>query len=189
MGYSLKQNQTARPLEFKMRSSIDHISGVTGLTPTVYVSKNGGAGTGPSGAVTEIDPVKHPGWYKVAPNATDTNTLGPLLLTATGTGADPTDEQFEVVSYNPDDGASLGLTAVPSVLTAAGLDNIPTTNTAGAPATFRLMMVKLYRRFFGKVKKDGTAKTITAYMADGTTADQTQNYTSAGGTDTVGEAV
>jgi hypothetical protein len=55
--------------------------------------------------VTEIGS----GWYKVAGHATDAGTLGPLLLHATGTGADPCDDRFEVVSYNPEDANAFGL--------------------------------------------------------------------------------
>jgi len=98
--YALKQSQTAKPLLFFMVQSADHISGATGLSPTVTISKNGAAFASPSGAVTELAN----GWYKVAGNATDTNTLGPLLLHATATGADPTDAVFSVVAYDPDSG-------------------------------------------------------------------------------------
>jgi hypothetical protein len=50
------------------------------------------------------------GWYKVAGNATDTNTLGPLVLHASATGADPAERVFNVVAFNPQDSAALGLT-------------------------------------------------------------------------------
>mgnify|MGYP006921418270 CR=1 FL=1 len=67
------------------------------MTPTVTLSKNGGSFASCAGTVTEIAS----GWYKVAGNATDTNTLGPLILHATGTGADPVDVVFEVVAFDP----------------------------------------------------------------------------------------
>lgn len=105
MSYFLKASQAARPLLFLMVDSTDHVTGKTGLSPTVTLSKNGAAFGAPAGAVTELSG----GWYKVAANATDTNTLGPLLLHATATGADPSDLQFEVVSFDPEDAAALGL--------------------------------------------------------------------------------
>ena len=80
--YPIKQNQTSQPLVFLLVSSTDHITGATGLSPTVALSKNGSAFAAPAGAVSEIGN----GWYKVAGNATDSNTLGPLLLHATATG-------------------------------------------------------------------------------------------------------
>jgi hypothetical protein len=123
----LKQSQTAQPLLFLMISSTDHVSGVTGLSPTVTISKNGGAFAAPAGAVTEVGL----GWYKVAGNATDSNTLGPLLLHATGTGADPCDERFDVVAFDPQSATSLGLTnldaTVSSRSTYAGADTGGTT--------------------------------------------------------------
>src|SRR5262249_35491900 len=85
-----------------------------GLSPTVKIGKNGGTGASPSGAISEIDSTNLPGWYKVAGNATDTNTLGPLALHATGSGADPYDDLFNVVAYDPQDAVHLGLSALPN---------------------------------------------------------------------------
>lgn len=126
MGYLLQTASTARPLLFLMVDSADHITGKTGLTPTVTISKNGAAFAAPAGAVTELAS----GWYKVAGNATDTGTTGPLLLHATSAGADPCDAAFEVVAFNPDDGVRLGLTALPAV--AAGANGgLPTGDASG----------------------------------------------------------
>lgn len=93
MGYSVAQNNTTEPLLFLLVSSSDHISPLTGATPTVTLSKNGGAFAAPVGAVSEVGS----GWYAVAANALDANTLGPLVLHATATGADPADDQYEVL--------------------------------------------------------------------------------------------
>ena len=91
-----------------MIDSSDHVTGKTGLSPTVTISKNGGSFAAPAGAVTELAN----GWYKVAGNATDTGATGPLLLHATATGADPVDDRFEVVAFDPDTTASGGLPVV-----------------------------------------------------------------------------
>ena len=104
--YPIKQNQTAQPLVFLLVSSTDHLSGLTGASPTVTLSKNGGSFAAPSGTVSEIGN----GWYKVAGNATDSNALGPLLLHATATGADPTDTRYDVVAFDPQAATNLGLT-------------------------------------------------------------------------------
>jgi hypothetical protein len=106
----IKQSSTARELVFLLLDSADHITGKTGLSPTVTLSKNGGSFASPSGSVTEIAN----GWYKVAGNATDTGTLGALALHATGTGADPCDMLYEVVAVNVDDTVRMGLTALPN---------------------------------------------------------------------------
>ncbi len=95
--YQIKQSTTAYPLVFLMVSSTDHVTAVTGITPTVTISKAGGTFASPSGTVSEIAN----GWYKVAGNTTDSNTLGPIILHATGTGADPSNEVYEVVAYDP----------------------------------------------------------------------------------------
>lgn len=102
---TLKQSTSARALVFLMVDSTDHITGKTGLTPTVTLSKNGGSFGSPSGAVSEIGN----GLYKVAGNTTDSDTLGSLILHATATGADPVDIEFEVVAYDPQSATNLGL--------------------------------------------------------------------------------
>jgi hypothetical protein len=77
--------------------SSDHVSPATGLSPTVTLSKNGGAYAACAGAVSEIAN----GVYEVAGNATDTGTLGPLWLHATAATADPSDIDFQVVGFDP----------------------------------------------------------------------------------------
>ena len=89
----IQQSTTAYPLVFKMLDSTDHLTGKTGLTVTATLSKNGAAFGAAAGTVTEIAN----GYYKVAGNATDNNTLGKLVLHTTATGADPKDTQFEEV--------------------------------------------------------------------------------------------
>ena len=94
MGYQLKLGQTDRVLMFLMLDNTDHITGKTGLTPTVTLSKNGAAFGAPSGAVSEVGS----GWYSIAGDATDSDTLGSLILHAEDASADPCDDVFEVVS-------------------------------------------------------------------------------------------
>ena len=110
MAYPIKKSTTAQPLVFLMVDSADHVSPKTGLSPTVTLSKAGGSFASPAGAVTEIGS----GWYKVAGNATDSGTLGPLLLHATATGADPTDVMYWVSELDPQDAVRAGLTALPN---------------------------------------------------------------------------
>jgi hypothetical protein len=74
----LKQSTTDKVIPFLMVSSTDHINGETGLSPTVTLSKNGGAFAAPAGTVAEVGN----GWYKLTPAAADTNTLGSLILHA-----------------------------------------------------------------------------------------------------------
>jgi hypothetical protein len=96
MNTLFKQNSSVFPLMFMMVQT-DGVSPATGLTPTVVISKNGGAFASPGGAVSELAN----GWYEVAANATDSNTLGPLILHATATGANNTDADYLVVAFDP----------------------------------------------------------------------------------------
>ena len=95
---NIKQSTATQHIVFFMVDSTDHITGKTGLTPTVTLSKNAAAFGAAAGAVTEISS----GWYKLAANATDSGTLGPLLLRATATGADATDSFIgNVIAVDP----------------------------------------------------------------------------------------
>lgn len=92
-----EQASTLYPINFLMVDNTDHVTGLTGLTPVVTLSKNGGAFAGAAGAVSEISN----GWYSLAGNAVDRNTLGELLVHAAVAGADPFDIQYAIVSYDP----------------------------------------------------------------------------------------
>ena len=116
----LKQSSTAQPLVFLLVQSADHLTGLAGATPTVTLSKAGGAFAAAAGAVTEIGN----GLYRVAANATDTNTLGPLYLHATATGADPTDQEYAVVAFDP----QLNFSGTGSAGTLGGLPTVDANN-------------------------------------------------------------
>ena len=109
----IKQSDTTKPIVFLLVSSTDHVTPVTGVTPTVTISKNGGAFASPTGTVAEIGN----GWYSLTPSSTDTNTLGPLLVHATATGADPVDLEYQVVAFDPYAQANLGLTNLDAAIT------------------------------------------------------------------------
>ena len=119
-------NSAVRPLAFLLVSGTDHVSPVTGATPTVTISKNCGTFAAPAGAVSEVGN----GWYALAANAADRNTLGPFLLHATAAGADPTDVEGTIVAYDPFDGAKLGLTGLDFFRVA--LDGTEPANSPGA---------------------------------------------------------
>lgn len=119
LAQQIKQSSTAYPLTFTM---LDATTGAakTGLSPTVTISKAGGSFASPSGAVTEIAN----GVYKVAGNATDTNTLGPLELYATGTGAVDAHRMFWVVAYDPQDATRLGLSSTSFMSSIASVGSV-----------------------------------------------------------------
>lgn len=129
MSYPIKQSTAVQPLLFFLTLASDHISPATGKSPAVKLSKNGGTGVSPSGAISEIDSTNLPGWYKVAPNATDSNTLGPLALAATAASCDNCDMVVaHIVAYDPQDAVRAGLTALPNVASGSA-GAIPTTGT------------------------------------------------------------
>lgn len=92
-----KQSTTTYPILFFMANSTDHLTGQTGLTPTVTISKNGASFGAAAGAVAEVGN----GWYKLAGNATDRNTLGTLIIHAEAATADTFDMDLFIVSYDP----------------------------------------------------------------------------------------
>jgi hypothetical protein len=77
-----------------MVQSADHITGLTGASPAVTLSKAGAAFGAAGGSVTEISS----GWYKIALTTTDTNTLGDLAFHVTAASGDPTDFVDQVTS-------------------------------------------------------------------------------------------
>jgi hypothetical protein len=128
-----QQNSTNYPIGILMIDSTDHISGKTGLSPTVTLSKNNASFAAPAGAVTEIGN----GWYSLAANATDRNTVGEFLIHATATGADPFDDKYEIVPWNPYDAVRLGLTAIPNVVQ-GNVGALPVGDASGAVAANNL---------------------------------------------------
>jgi hypothetical protein len=83
---------------FMLIQSADHLSGLTGASPTVKLSKAGGSGAAAGGSVTEVDSTNNPGLYKIAYTTTDTNTLGDLSVHVSAASADPTDFIDQVVA-------------------------------------------------------------------------------------------
>lgn len=87
---NLKQS-TVFTRTFMMIQSSDHISGITGATVAVNLSKAGATGAAAAGTVTEVDSTHNPGLYKIALTTADTGTVGDLAFHCTATSADPTD--------------------------------------------------------------------------------------------------
>jgi hypothetical protein len=86
---SVPQSTTLRvPLHAYLAS--DHATDATGLTLAVTISKNGAAFGNPSAGATNATSIGN-GWYYVDLSATDTGTLGPLLVRGTAATADNVD--------------------------------------------------------------------------------------------------
>ena len=98
-----KQSSTNYPITFRLVSDSESRTGATGLTPTVAISKNGGAFAAAAGAVSEVGN----GLYALAGNATDRNTLGTLRLyvaAVDGSNDEMLSEAYEIVASDPHDG-------------------------------------------------------------------------------------
>jgi hypothetical protein len=109
----LGKQSTALTVSVWMADSSDGKTGKTGLTLAVTLKKNGDTSfSSISPTVTEIGN----GHYDIALTTTHMNTLGPLSLRATSTGADPADcpNMVQVIAADLADAVRLGLTALPN---------------------------------------------------------------------------
>jgi hypothetical protein len=84
---TLKQS-TAYNRTFLMVQSADHITGLTGAAPSVYLSKD--AGTFGSAITATVHELSY-GWYYIALTTGNTDTLGDLSFHITAASGDPTD--------------------------------------------------------------------------------------------------
>lgn len=124
-----QQSSTTYPMLFLMVLSVDHVTPATGKTVTVTLSKNGGNFGAAAGSVTEVAN----GWYSLAGNATDRNTLGPLALHATATGCDNSDPiPWDILTVDPF-AADLGLSNVSANVAQWNGSNVATPNVTGVP--------------------------------------------------------
>lgn len=94
--FTRQLSSTSYPIPILMLDSSDHITGKTGLTLTVTISKNGGAFGAAAGAVSEVGN----GLYMLAGNATDRNTLGTSVIRATATGAEMVPVCVDIVTHD-----------------------------------------------------------------------------------------
>ncbi|MBI5903915.1 MAG: hypothetical protein HZB84_10600 [Deltaproteobacteria bacterium] len=128
----IKQNATANVMVF-MADSTDHITGKTGLTLAVTVSKDGAGFASITPTVTE----RGNGWYNVALATGDTGTVGDLVVRSTATGADPGERTLNVVanveadSYAIVNHASYGNAQLVRSTTPANTFDVSATGEAG----------------------------------------------------------
>jgi hypothetical protein len=91
---SRKQSSTSYPLSFTMVSASDGVTRLTGLSPTVTLSKNAGTFGAIAGTVTELSN----GYYVISANSTDRSTLGLSAYYCTATGAIPVEINVNIVA-------------------------------------------------------------------------------------------
>lgn len=112
----IQKSTAVYDIPFLMVLASDHVSPATGLAPTVTLRKNGGSFGAAAGAVTEIAN----GWYSLAGDAGDSDTLGGLVLHAEAATADNADDLHEVVIED------LASATIAEVTTVTSLTNAPT---------------------------------------------------------------
>jgi hypothetical protein len=111
MTFLIKKGSLA-PIPFYMVLASDHTTIATGKSPSVVLSKAGGAFAAAAGTVAEIAD----GYYALTPTAADTGTLGTLnLYVAAAASADPVHLDIQIVAFDPADGVHLGLTSLPNL--------------------------------------------------------------------------
>ncbi len=86
-----------------LTDSADHVTGKTGATLAITISKDGAAFASISPTVTE----RGNGWYNIALTTGNTDTLGDLVLRATASGADPIDLREQVFAALPGDSVTV----------------------------------------------------------------------------------
>lgn len=137
---ALIKQSTARNRMVLMVDAADHVTGKTGLTLTIRLSKDGAAFATVTPIVTELEA----GFYSLALTSSESDTLGDLAYHISGGGADPTDFVDQVVedlSGGWDSVLEGTLTASDllrvAAAVAAGKDTIVDTGSGSADVTFR----------------------------------------------------
>jgi hypothetical protein len=133
----LKQS-TARNLMVFLTDSADHVTGKTGATLSVSLSKNGAAFSSISPTVTE----RGDGWYNIALTSSHTDTLGDLVLRATASGADPIDLREQVFAGLPGESVTVSSIANDAITAAAVAASAVTEIQSGLATAADLTAVK-----------------------------------------------
>jgi hypothetical protein len=125
----IKQS-TARNLMVFLTDSTDHVTGLTGATLTITLSKDGAAFASITPTVTE----RGDGWYSLAMTTSHTDTLGDLVLHITAASADPIDLREQVFAALPGDAVTVGSIGA-NVITAASIATDAVTEIQSGLAT------------------------------------------------------
>jgi len=169
--------------------------GKTGLTfsgPTAYYARNRGAATAitlatqtatgawSSGGFVEVDSANMPGLYRFdPPDAAFASGVNKVIFLIKGSGFAPVILEFQLVDFDPENAASLGLTnldaTVSSRATQASVDDLPTNAefVAGLAAADDAVLARLGTPAGASVSADIAAikSDTTAIVADGSGLD------------------
>ena len=121
-----------------LTDSTDHVTGKTGATLTITLSKDGAAFASISPTVTE----RGDGWYSLALTSGNTDTLGDLVLHITASGADPIDLREQVFAGLPGESVTVSSIANDAITAAAVASSAVTEIQSGLATAADLTAVK-----------------------------------------------
>lgn len=148
--------------------------------PDIRLKKNGAAWAQKNAAQTLAH--EENGYYEVTLDATDTNTVGILIVAVHEAGALPVWQEYQVVEEAVYDSIYAAGAAALSTLTAAQVNTevldvltvdtfaLPGQEAPAATNTIKNWMAYLFKAFRNKLTVDAT--TIKLFADDGTTVDQ-----------------
>jgi hypothetical protein len=133
----IKQSTTRNLMVF-LTDSTDHVTGLTGATLTISLSKDGAA----FGAITPTVTERGDGWYSLAMTTSHTDTLGDLVLHITAASADPIDLREQVFALLPGDSVVVASIAADAVNASALATDAVTEIQTGLATAVDLTAVK-----------------------------------------------
>jgi hypothetical protein len=174
----IKQS-TTRNLMLFLTASSDHVTGLTGATLTITLSKNGAA----FGAITPTVTERGDGWYSLAMTTSHTDTLGDLVLHITAASADPIDLREQVFALLPGDSVVVASIAADAVNASALATDAVTKIQTGLATSSVLAAVKAQTDLLpASPAAIGSAMTLTT-AERGDIADKVLNRNVSGGSD------
>lgn len=109
---NLTQNSTYNLMVF-LTSQTDHVSGISGETLTVELSKNGAPFISISPSIAD----RSYGWYRISLTSSHTDTSGDFVLHITSANSDPTDIIYTVGGVPTTDDIATRMNTDPKTLT------------------------------------------------------------------------
>jgi hypothetical protein len=174
----IKQSTTRNLMVF-LTDSTDHVTGLTGATLTIALSKNGAA----FGAITPVVTERGDGWYSLAMTTSHTDTLGDLVLHITAASADPIDLREQVFALLPGDSVVVASIAANAVNASALATDAVTEIQTGLATSSVLAAVKAQTDLLpANPAAVGSAMTLTT-AERGDIADKVLNRNVSGGSD------
>jgi hypothetical protein len=182
----LRQSTAVDVLIGPFVDSTDAYTAETGVSPAVKLSKNGQTLGAKNDATTPVHDAD--GYYNCELDATDTNTVGTLMLTVTGSSTSlPVRHTYQVIEEAVYDELYAGSAAGPLNTTTIAE---PSQGKPSASPTAQEILNRLYRRhIYAKVVIDtNSANQVQIFADDGSTILWEHDITDSSNVTTVAEA-